>query len=352
VTSAQPQPQQSSNRGVDAAAVAALLEAHLLAAATAAAGELARTGNADAWRQLLHHQQATRLLVRRYIPAAAAHARTQVQGAATAGQRDVLGLLKARNLPTTVHPITPGLSAHQFGMARIPQAADMIGLPSVEQITARLTADLQRAGNQVTRSQDGIYRSLVNAVINTVMPSSEQRTAAAQKILDDYADIGIVGLVDKAGRRWNLATYMMMATRTAVQHAATAARAQALAANGQSLVTVSTQVHCCDKCAPFDGQLLSIGPTSTPVLCSLAEAITAGLLHPNCRCDIGPVLPGDALPTPTPPDPKAATVRTMRGHVQRQLRAARRRRAVALSPRAAREALARIRHWTRCLRGQ
>lgn len=349
MTSPQPTPQQS-NTARDAAAVAALLEARLLAQAAVFGGVLARTGSATAWQRLLHAQTDARLLVRRTLPLAAAAGRAQVHAAAHGAQREVIAHLRARQLPLTVLPLPSPLVNTHFGAPRVPAVADVIGLPSVEQIAQRLAGDIATATRTVTRSQDAMYRSLVNAVITKTMPTAAHRAEAAQQILDQVAELGIIGLVDKAGRRWNLVSWMQMAARTAAQHAAVSARAQLLAANGQNLVLVTTQVHCCDKCAPYDGTLLAIGPTTQPVAGTLAEAIAHGLLHPNCRCDIGPWTPGDPIPDPTPFDPKIAAHRAVRTEVHRQLRRAHRRRALALTPGAARKALALIRAWTARLR--
>lgn len=332
-----PAPQQQRDDEAVAAslaAVLAVLEARLLGAARAAAVEVA-TGTAAGWKALLTTQTRSRLLIRQFMPQILAAARGQVSAAGAAGHNDTLTELSTRRVPVAVHPA-----------ARAPQGTDMVGLPSVDAIIARMVADLTRAGTQVTRSQDAVYRKLVAAVIERAMPSTQARLDAAQQVLDDYADTGIVALVDRLGRRWNLATYMSMVARTAATHARAAAAAQALLASGQNVVVVTTRVHCCDKCAPFDGQLLAIGPTTLPVAATMAEAIAAGLLHPNCRCSIGPWLPGDPLPDPSPPpNPDDLFTADLAARARVGMRAAQRRRLLALTPRAAAKALGRLRGW-------
>jgi hypothetical protein len=329
--------QQQHDDGAVAASVAAalaMLEARLLAAARSAAVEVA-TGTATGWKALLTTQTRSRLLVRQFMPQIVAAARGQAAAAEVAGRNDMLAQLSTRGVPVAVHPA-----------ARAPHPTDMVGLPGVDAIVARMITDLTRAGAQVTRSQDGVYRKLVAAVIERAMPSTQARLDAAQQVLDDYADTGIIALVDKLGRRWNLTTYMSMVARTAATHARAAAAAQALLASGQNVVVVTTRVHCCDKCAPFDGQLLAIGPTTTPVAATMAEAIEAGLLHPNCRCSIGPWTPGDPLPDPSPaPDPDDLLMADVAARARVGMRAAHRRRALALTPRAAAKALGRLRFW-------
>jgi hypothetical protein len=60
-----------------------------------------------------------------------------------------------------------------------------------------------------------------------------------------------------------------------------------MAQAGNDVVTVENDVGPCDLCDPFVGEELSLsgdGPQT-----SLSDAVDAGLLHPNCRCEIVPV---------------------------------------------------------------
>jgi hypothetical protein len=107
---------------------------------------------------------------------------------------------------------------------------------------------------------------------------------AAQKIIGDLSDRGLTGFTDSAGRNWSLDRYADMATRTASQRMHLSSQLSLMAQAGNDVVTVENDVGPCDLCDPFVGEELSLsgdGPQT-----SLSDAVDAGLLHPNCRCEI------------------------------------------------------------------
>ena len=107
---------------------------------------------------------------------------------------------------------------------------------------------------------------------------------AAQKIIDDLTNRGLTGFTDSAGRNWSLDRYADMATRTASQRMHLSSQLSKMAQAGNDVVTVENDVGPCDLCDPFVGEELSLsgdGPQT-----SLSDAVDAGLLHPNCRCEI------------------------------------------------------------------
>src|ERR1035437_1951419 len=85
------------------------------------------------------------------------------------------------------------------------------------------------------------------------------RREATQLALNKFADQGITGFVDTAGRNWSLSAYSEMATRTAVGHAAIDGHLETLMANGVDLVIVSDSPGECPLCAPWQGELLTLG---------------------------------------------------------------------------------------------
>jgi hypothetical protein len=78
---------------------------------------------------------------------------------------------------------------------------------------------------------------------------------------------------------------------------------------------------------------------------SLEEARAAGLYHPNCRHSLRPFLPGVTRPDPLAAGPRGATYEDTQEQrrLERQVRAWRRREAVALDDRARRNAAASVR---------
>lgn len=114
---------------------------------------------------------------------------------------------------------------------------------------------------------------------------SARRIRAAQDMLDDLADRGITGFTDKAGRRWDLATYAEMATRTVVSNAWDDMQAKAAARAGIDLAEVSTysQEGSCPACLPWLGRTISLTGRA-PGYPTLDEAKATGFRHPQCRC--------------------------------------------------------------------
>lgn len=168
---------------------------------------------------------------------------------------------------------------------------------------------------------------------------SLSRVQAAQKALDDLAAQGLTGFVDKAGRRWDLATYVEMATRTAVSNAWDEHQAQALVHSGVDLVVVGTHSTegSCALCRPWLGRTLSLAGV-TPGHPTLAQARAAGFRHPNCRCSWAPVGVAmvDEVTNPVDAARSAAvyTAAQRQRALERRVRAAHRANAAAITPHA------------------
>lgn len=114
---------------------------------------------------------------------------------------------------------------------------------------------------------------------------SARRIRAAQAMLDDLAERGITGFTDRANRKWDLASYAEMATRTLVSEAWDQMQARAAARARIDLADTGTysQEGSCEKCIPWLGRTLSIFGR-TPGYPTLEEAKAAGWKHPSCRC--------------------------------------------------------------------
>ena len=129
--------------------------------------------------------------------------------------------------------------------------------------------------------------------------TSYSRLQAAQKALDKLTAQGIMGYTDKAGRQWNLASYVEMATRTAVSQRYDDLQNAALERAGVDLIwtyTISTE-GTCPECLPWLDRLLSLGGGTTgsvsvtdagggtvthDVEGTLDEAKASGFRHPSC----------------------------------------------------------------------
>ena len=201
----------------------------------------------------------------------------------------------------------------------------------------------------ILRAAEDLYRGTVAEMIGRVLTGGQTRRAVAQSVLDRLLGSGLTGFVDKAGRRWELASYVEMATRTAAQRAMTQAHTEVLQSQGIDLIIVSNAPQECERCRPWEGKVLSLsgggaGSVTLPsvtnpdrlvsvtVAGSLEQAKRAGLLHPGCRHSYGAYLPGLTKRPTNTADPQGDADRRRLRELERRVRREKLREAAALGP--------------------
>lgn len=252
------------------------------------------------------------------------------------------------------------------GRRQVQLDRNLVNSPSILRLAASLSpaleSRLRSTHLQVVRSVGDIYQTAVAAMAAPgVLAGVTTRREASQRALDHLWQRGVTGFTDKAGRNWNLATYVEMATRTATAQASVQAHLDQLAQNGLDLVMVSSDGGPCPLCQPWEGKVLTTGSTTgrqhitrpseldgtdtaVHIDGSVSQATAAGLFHPSCRHRLVAYLPG--LTTPPPTAGEGADVYAAE-QVQRRLEREARRIAIAqagaVDPAAARELAARYR---------
>lgn len=223
--------------------------------------------------------------------------------------------------------------------------------------------DLKRVEGAMIDQSMTIYQRVITTVAAEVEAGTQTRLKAASRALAKFADAGITGFVDKAGRKWELASYVEMAVRTHVANVMVDAHTDRIQSAGVNLVMVSEAPYECEKCKPWEGKILEIGgpkgkhevtvsrtgqrgSITVQVAGSLAEARAAGLFHPNCRHNITAYLPG-VTRAPEKTDTKGVTYKDTQRlrQIERTARQWDRRRAVALSDEDRAKAEAKFKHW-------
>lgn len=229
--------------------------------------------------------------------------------------------------------------------SRATELGDPGGQPAEHGAKAML-ADLKSVDDTMKDRSMTAYQRIITEVTQAVDAGTATRKAAATRALSEFADAGITGFVDKAGRNWEIATYVEMAIRTHAANIMIEAHLGRLADAGVKLVIVSEAPYECDKCKPWEGKVLEVGGPSgkhlvkvqsgrtkltAEVAGSLAEARTAGLFHANCRHSLEAYIPG-ATRAPVKADTKGVTYKdTQRQRaLERLARKWDRRRAAAL----------------------
>lgn len=204
---------------------------------------------------------------------------------------------------------------------------------------------------RILRASDDIYRQVIGRVTAQGLAGEFTRRGAAQAALNLFADSGVTGFVDAAGKQWSLASYSEMACRTAAHNAARQGVIDGVRAAGRDLVIVSGSASACESCAPWEGEVLSLDG-ATPGYPTLAEAEGSGhLFGPNCTHTLAPYVEGlTRESTVQRSDPDLYEARQQQRYMERGVRQWKRREAVALDDLEAAKARAKVREWQGRLR--
>lgn len=250
--------------------------------------------------------------------------------------------------------------------------------PSIDRLAASMAHDTRPLYVRITRAVMDAYQRIIARASGSALLGSMTRRQASQRALDQFANQGITGFVDKAGRSWDLASYAEMAVRSVTARAAIEGHVDALTEIGIGLVIVSNSPLECPLCRPWEGETLLINGTPGPqtirtdhaiqptgirnafraplqvtvhVAGTLTEARAAGLFHPNCRHTLSIYLPGVTKRPTSPPTPGTAYEDTQRQReIERHIRRWKRRQAAAMDEQSRRAAGVKIRAWQKAQR--
>lgn len=234
------------------------------------------------------------------------------------------------------------------------------GARDLNRLIYSLTTRLGGTHLPVVRWADDAYRQVIAAgSAPGAILGVDTRRQAAQSAWDQFLSRGITGFTDAAGRRWQLSSYVEMATRTTVAQAAVEGHLDTLAETGIDLVIVSNAPMECSRCRPWEGKILRRSGGSGPLTVTVehatqdrnvrvktagtvADATARGLLHPQCRHSLSAYLPGiTTVPTNTEDPQGEAAVTKLRG-LERDTRREKLKAEAALTPQAHAAATARV----------
>lgn len=210
------------------------------------------------------------------------------------------------------------------------------GLDAMQRVTFALVSKLRGTHTPILRWTDDVYRAVIaEASLTDVLSGTMTRRQAAQGAWERFLTKGVTGFQDRSGRRWELASYVEMATRTGVTQAAVEGHMDRLSDLGVDLVIVSNAPQECRLCRPFEGKVLarrgSAGrvevqhatqdrTVTVDVVATVREAVAEGLLHPNCRHSLGAYLPGLTVAPTRTADPKGDADRQKLRALERKVR--------------------------------
>lgn len=128
---------------------------------------------------------------------------------------------------------------------------------------------------------------------NKSLAYSLARQLEAGKLGKDASTQAFTGIVDKAGRRWNLKTYSEMVIRTKVQQAHIYGTAQQGHEMGYHLFIISSH-NALDACSHWEGKIISVGESIDGYHSYEELAASNEIFHPNCKHHITPISDGIA----------------------------------------------------------
>ena len=208
-----------------------------------------------------------------------------------------------------------------------------IARAQVETLAAAAVRVLEGAHLRVLREAEDAYRQVIYEAARLGRAGVLTYREAMQQALYDFAARGITGFVDRRGRRWELQAYAEMAVRSSMAQAAVQGHINRLLDRGYELVIVSDSPEECPICRPWEGAILSLtgavpkgrhlqaGDGSwLQVKGTLAEAISAGLFHPNCTHRLGAFITGLTKPLKGTENPQGYAERQEQRYIERNIR--------------------------------
>lgn len=259
-------------------------------------------------------------------------------------------------------------------IARITGTTDRLGairrsvsaIDAVQRLIWALVSRLRGTHVQILRWTIDAYRTTVARSSVGVLTGTMTRRQAAQQAWSQLLNRGITGFRDSAGRRWELASYVEMATRTTTAHAAVQGHLDRLGDANIELVIVSNAPQECKLCRPWEGKVLSrsgSGPhtvevehpihdyqmVKVQVAGSVIDAAEAGLMHPNCRHSLSAYLPGVTKAPTNTEDVKGDKNRQRHRVLERNLRRWKLRQIGAIDPAEKQLTAAKVNAWSEAI---
>lgn len=142
------------------------------------------------------------------------------------------------------------------------------------------------------------YRDIINRTVGLVAAGQMSPQEALRKAIREWADKGITGLVDSAGRNWTPEAYINMVMRTTIGNAARKVQDVGMDHYGIELVEVSSHIGARPLCAPHQGRIFSREGYTHPDYPNIMDTSIgqpAGLFGINCGHVPYPHFPGISI---------------------------------------------------------
>lgn len=216
---------------------------------------------------------------------------------------------------------------------------------AIEAAANEVIGSLNGTHLRILRQAEDTYRLAVSHAQTSVLTGTATRREASQMVLNKFANSGVTGFVDRAGRAWNLASYSEMAVRTTTARSALNGHIDRMVENKRDLVITSSHANSCPLCRPWEGRILSISG-GHPDYSSLDDAYASGMFHPSCLHSVSAYV-GGLTRIPRKPEPVHGgyPIRQQQRYNERGIRRWKRREAAGLDDATRKKARLKVREW-------
>lgn len=220
-------------------------------------------------------------------------------------------------------------------------------------ILADLNNSLNAAERRILRQFDDRYADIIGAVSSKMATGVTTTRQAVGEALQDFADHGITGFVDRGGHHWTLESYSEMAVLTAIERSTLAGYVDTMQGYGYDLAIIDGHAGSCPICEAWEGVIVSVSGND-PNYPSLDEAEGAGVFHPRCLHGITTYYPDISRapaggfrdePREVRGESPQYTARSKQRYMERMIRKYKDRLIVAMTPLQQRQAANKVRQW-------
>lgn len=240
-------------------------------------------------------------------PGSLARLRRDTATTLAAAEQQAKATVTKAGVPWDYQPVRPAAAGSAFLAGTIPSLIPAGQLPPSPdlaeafggQTAASVKDTIEGISARVFRDIPDLYQQAVQQAIAAMPPVQTgfgypiPRVQAAQTALDQLTAKGLTGFTDRAGRQWDLVSYLEMATRTAVSNAYdNQVIGEQLRAGHDLIYTLTHSTEgSCPLCVPWLGRVVSLSgastgtaaikdasgkPVTTAVTGTLGEARSAG----------------------------------------------------------------------------
>lgn len=162
---------------------------------------------------------------------------------------------------------------------------------ALNNLVAELLGELRNARFQILRQTLDAYRNIIGQVTQSIAAGATTRIKVAKDALNRFAAEGITAFITKDGKKWGIAEYVSMATRTATNNSFREGRIQSIIASDGDLIIVSAVSNPRPSHKKWERKILSISGKDKRYP-SLDEAKADMLFGPNCKHSFTKYIPG------------------------------------------------------------